>query len=127
MLTENDIEFMKNNRSEILANRTEPITIIHLVPGAEDPFTGEPTGVVEQPEVVGVTWKEYSTVANGDRSIIGGVELMQNDVKVSIPSTTTLGDVERVVRKGVSYSLIAIDEKGIGETNRYECVARQVV
>jgi hypothetical protein len=126
MLTEQDIAFIKSNRSEILANRTEPVKIIHIVPGAVDPWTGEPTGDTESPEIVEVVWKEYSTVANGDRDVIGGVELMQNDIKVTIPSTATLGDVERIIRQGVVYSLIAIDEKGLGDPNRYECVARQV-
>ncbi|MBW3113490.1 hypothetical protein KYJ26_16675 [Bacillus sp. MCCB 382] len=126
MLTEQDIEFIKSNRSEILANRTEPVTLIHIVPGAEDPWTGESTGDTQSPEIVEVVWKEYSTVANGDRDVIGGVELMQNDIKVTIPSTATLGDVERIIRQGVAYELIAIDEKGLGDPNRYECVARQV-
>jgi hypothetical protein len=126
MLTEQDIAFIKSNRSEILANRTEPVKIIHIVPGAVDPWTGEPTGDTESPEIVEVVWKEYSTVANGDRDVIGGVELMQNDIKIMIPSTTTLGDVERIMRQGVAYELIAIDEKGLGGQNRYECVARQV-
>jgi hypothetical protein len=126
MLTEQDIAFIKSNRSEILANRTEPVKIIHIVPGAVDPWTGEPTGDTESPEIVEVVWKEYSTVANGDRDVIGGVELMQNDIKITIPSTTTLGDVERIMRQGVAYELIAIDEKGLGDPNRYECVARQV-
>ena len=126
MLTEEDIEFIKANRSEILANRTEPVTLVHLVPGEKDPWTGESTGDTESPEIVEVVWKEYSTVANGDRDVIGGVELMQNDIKVSIPSTATLVDVERIIRQGVAYELIAIDEKGLGDPNRYECVARQV-
>lgn len=126
MLTNDDINTIKLDRSELTANRTEPITLIHVVEGAKDTFTGEPT-TMETPEIVGVIWKEYSTVANGDRSVIGGVELLQNDVKVTIPSTATLSDVTRIERLGVAYKLLTVDEKGIGGLNRYECVARQMV
>lgn len=126
MLTEHDIEFIKNTRSDIIANRTEPITLIHEVDGGSDPYTGEPISGVPTLEEVDVIWKEYSTVTNGDRSVIGGIELMQNDIKVTIPAFVTLGDVDIIVHGGTPYSLLAIDAKGLGGTNRFECVARQV-
>jgi len=126
MLTENDIAFIKSNRSELVQNRTESIEIIHVTEGVKDPYTGE-SSMIETPETVDVVWKEYSTVANGDRSVVAGVELQQNDVKVSFNSDVDLSDVTNVIRAEVTYELIAIDEKGIGELNRYECIARQVV
>jgi len=126
MLTENDIAFIKSNRTEITQNRTESIEIIHVAEGEKDPYTGEST-TTETSETVSVVWKEYSTVANGDRSIVAGVEIRQDDVKVTFDSSVDLSDVERVVRGGLPFELIAIDEKGIGETNRYECVARRVI
>jgi len=126
MLSKSDVEWIKSNRTEITESRTESIEIIHVTEGGEDPYTGETT-TTETPETVDVVWKEYSTVANGDRSVVAGVELQQNDVKVSFNSDVDLSDVTHVIRQGVKYELIAIDEKGIGEINRYECVARQVV
>jgi hypothetical protein len=126
MLTNDDIAFIKSNRTDILASRTESIEIIHVIEGAKDPYTGE-SSTTETPETVFVVWKEYSTVANGDRSVVAGVEIRQDDVKVTFDSSVDLSDVERVERGGIFFELIAIDEKGIGETNRYECVARRVV
>lgn len=127
MLTESDKAFIRNNRDEMLEGRTEPITLIHVTSGEPDPYTGEATGANETTEIVDAVWKEYSTVANGDRSVIGGVELRQDDVKVTIGSTVILSDVLHVIRDGIKFELIAIDEKGIGGTNRYECVARRVI
>jgi hypothetical protein len=125
MLMEHDVEFIKNNRSEITANRTEPITLVRVVEGTPDPFTGEPS-TTETREIVNAVWKEYSTVANGDRSVVGGVELRQDDVKVTFDSSVDLSGVNKVERKSVSFTIVAIDEKGIGATNRFECVARRV-
>lgn len=126
MLTNDDIAFIKSNRTELVNNRTESIEIIHVTEGAKDPYTGE-SAVTETLETVSVVWKEYSTVANGDRSIVAGIELRQDDVKVTFDSAVNLSDVKRVIRGGIDFELIAIDEKGIGETNRYECVARRVI
>ena len=126
MLTENDIAFIKSNRSELVQNRTESIEIIHVTEGEKDTYTGE-SSTTETSETVNVVWKEYSTVANGDRSVVAGVEIRQDDVKVTFDSSVDLSDVERVIRGGLPFELIAIDEKGIGETNRYECVARRVI
>lgn len=126
MLTNDDVNWIKSNRTELIQNRTESIEITHVTEGDKDPYTGEATNT-ETLETVSVIWKEYSTVANGDRSVVAGVEIRQDDVKVTFDSSVDLSDVKRVVRGGISFELIAIDEKGIGETNRYECVARRVI
>lgn len=125
MLTEHDIEFIKNNRSEITANRTEPITLVHVTKGETDPYTGE-SSETETREIVQAVWKEYSTVTNGDLTVIGGVELRQDDVKVTFDSSVDLSDVKVVEREGAEFNIVAIDEKGIGATNRLECVVRRV-
>lgn len=126
MLNETDVSWIKSNRTELVASRTESIEIIHVIEGEKDPYTGE-SSAIEASETVNVVWKEYSTVANGDRSIVAGIEIRQDDVKVTFDSSVNLADVERVIRGGLPFELIAIDEKGIGETNRYECVARRVI
>lgn len=125
MLTEHDIEFIKNNRSEITANRTETITLVHVTKGESDPYTGESTET-ESREIVEAVWKEYSTVTNGDLTVIGGVELRQDDVKVTFDSSVVLSDVKVIERDGADFTIVAIDEKGIGVTNRLECVVRRV-
>jgi hypothetical protein len=123
MLTEQDIAFIKANRSEILANRTEPVTLVHTIPGAEDPWTGEST-VEGFSEVVDAVWSE--STGKNERDYFGGIVLLENDVVVSFEPTVNLTDVEHVIRQNKTYELVAIDERGIGEINRYETVARLV-
>jgi hypothetical protein len=124
MLSQSDIEFMKNNRSELLQNRTETITVIRAVDGGSDPYTGEPT-VTEATELIDVVWKEVSTIANGERDVVNGVELQTGDVQVTFDIAVDLSSVSQVERAGVKYSLVTIDEKGIGAVNRRECIARR--
>lgn len=124
MLSQNDIEWIKSNRSAITESRTESIVLLREVAGEPDPFTGEGTSTIVR-ETADVIWKEYSTVANGDRTVIGGVELLQDDVKVTFDASANLTGVYEVERQGEAFSLVAIDEKGIGGLNRYECVARR--
>jgi hypothetical protein len=126
MLTQADIDLIKATRAELVANRTEPVTLLVAEPGAVDPYTREPVVAVRE-EVVDAVWSEYSTVANADRSVVSGVELRQDDVKVTFNDDVDLTHVKHVKRNGVRFELIAIDEKGIGAVNRYECVARRVV
>lgn len=125
MLTNDDINLIKANRAELTQGRTESVTLIGETKTGEDPFTKEP---ITTPFEISadVVWKEYSTVSNGDRSIVAGVELRQDDVKVTFASSVDLTDVTRVYRGGIAFELIAVDEKGIGGINRYECVARRV-
>lgn len=127
MLTQDDVNWIKSNRSELVQNRTESITILKPQIGGTDPYTNEPIELAPLPIVVQAVWKEYSTVSNGDRSVVGGVELRQDDVKVTFDSSVDLVGVKIVQRDSIDFELIATDEKGIGETNRFECVARRVV
>jgi hypothetical protein len=123
MLTNEDIEFIKSNRSEIIANRTESITVVHAIVSGEDPYTGEST-VEEFSEIVDVIWSE--STGKNERDYFGGIEVLENDVVVSFDPTVNLTDVEHIVRQNKKYEIVAIDERGIGEINRYETVARLV-
>ncbi|WP_141431906.1 hypothetical protein [Bacillus sp. 03113] len=125
MLTQSDIEFIKANRAEITQNRTDSITLVRMVAGEPDPYTGEPT-VGESTELIDVIWKEYSTVANGERSVINGVELIAGDVQVTFELTVDLLNVIRIEKNDVNYSIVTVDEKGLGEVNRRECVVRRL-
>jgi hypothetical protein len=126
VLTNDDINFINANRAELTQGRTESIFLIKPVIIGTDPFTNEPIESEPEKIPVDVVWKEYSTVSNGDRSVIGGVELRQDDVKVTFNSSVDLSDINEVERSEAKFTLIAVDEKGIGGLNRYECVARRV-
>ncbi|MGM0836041.1 MAG: hypothetical protein ACQEV7_07780 [Bacillota bacterium] len=125
MLTQNDIEIMKANRSELLANRTELVTLVTLTETGSDPFTGEP--ITEETRLdVEAVWKKVASIANHDRSLVEGIELQAGDYRVSFNYDVPIANITTVERNGESYTLIAVDEKGIGEINRYECIARRV-
>jgi hypothetical protein len=125
MLTENDVTWIADNRSDITASRTESITLTHTTEGAADPYTGEPA-VTTTLETVYAVWKEFKAASDGDIRIIGGIELRAGDVAVTLPSTTVMTDITKITRGGADYALIAYDERGIGGKNRYECVVRRV-
>lgn len=124
MLSQSDIDWIKSNRAEVTESRTELVDLIRQVAGEPDPYTGE-ANTSETRETVSAVWKEYSTVANGDRDVIGGVELRQDDVKVTFDADVDLVGVNAVERQGVAFTIVSIDEKGIGGRNRLECVARR--
>lgn len=137
MLTEHDIAWMRSNREEITENRTVPVVLLRTLPGEEDPYTGEfadeyvgnyaMTSTMYAEETVQAVWKEYSSVANTDRSVIGGVELQQDDVQMTLDYSVDMTGVERVRYEGVEFEIVTVDRRGIGENNRFECVVRQVV
>lgn len=124
MLSQSDIEFIKSNRSELLQNRTETITVVRAINGGVDPYTNEPI-ITNSSESVAVDWKEVSTVANGERDVVNGVELQTGDVQVTFDSSVDLSDVIRLERLGLAFEIVTIDEKGIGAVNRRECIARR--
>lgn len=125
MLTADDVAWIKLNRAEITANRTENITLTHVTDGAKDPYTGEPSQTITTGTVDAV-WKEIRALRDGDLRIIGGIELRVGDVVVTLPPNTVIADISKITRGGVDYRLIAYDERGIGGRNRYECVVRRV-
>jgi hypothetical protein len=125
MLSQGDIDFIKANRAEVTEGRTETITVVRAVDGGNDPYTNEPI-LSEKNESADVVWKEVSTVANGERDVVNGVELQTGDVQVTFDITVELSDVIRIEHAGIGYMLVTIDEKGIGEVNRRECIARRL-
>jgi len=115
---------MKANRADIEALRTELVTIVALTQTGSDPFTQEP--ITEETRLtVEAVWKKVASIANHDRSLVEGIELRAGDYRVSFNHDVPIANITTVERNGESYELIAIDEKGIGEINRYECIARR--
>ena len=126
MLSETDRQWIKGNRKEIVEGRTDKITLLKTVCDGKDPITGEPIEK-QVPIEVEAIWKDYSTVSNTDRSVIGGVELQKGDVKITFSIDVDLTDVKQVYKtEGDLYEILTIDEKGLGLLNRSECLARKV-
>jgi hypothetical protein len=125
VLSQSDIDFIKANRAELTEGRTETITVVRAVSGGSDPYTNEPINT-EASESIAVIWKEVSTVANGERDVVNGVELQTGDVQVTFDAEFDLSDVIRLERSGLTFEIVTIDEKGIGAVNRRECIARRM-
>jgi hypothetical protein len=125
MLTQDDASWIKLNRAEITEGRTETIMVVRAVDGGNDPYTNESINM-EASESVSVIWKEVSTVANGERDVINGIELQNGDVQITFDAAINLSDVFRVERGGISFKIVTSDEKGIGVINRLECIARRL-
>jgi hypothetical protein len=124
MLSQSDIEWIRANRAEITEGRTELVEIVRLIDGEPDPYTGE-VNASEIRESVSVVWTEISTVSNGDRDVVNGIELCQDDVQLTFEPDVDLTGVKTIEREGVSFTIFAVDEKGIGTVNRRECFARR--
>lgn len=131
MLTEQDIEFMRNNRKEITHNRQTLITIAYEGAGTVDEITGEVIGGKEERRDVMSVVTEISTVADSgiERQIIGGVAVEKGDVWLSI-SFDDIADIADKIDKlrydGVWYAVMASDKKGIGAINRVEVLGRVI-
>lgn len=125
MLTQDDVAWIRENRAEITAARTESVTIIHETETGKDPYTGEPIMGMSS-ETVAVVWKDIAALSAGDLQIIGGVALEVGDVRMTLPPDIDVSTTTLVQRDGVDYRIVAYDERGIGGKNRYECVVRRV-
>ena len=130
MLTNEDIEWMKANRSEVIAERTEPVTLVKIST-EKDPYTNEPIETGEPTKLtVQATWEEVSAVATIKDFVIEyptGVELRRDNVLVAFDASVDVNDYDYLERKGIRYDFLSINEKGIGDINRYECVVRRSV
>jgi hypothetical protein len=126
VLTEHDIEFIKANRRELIANRTLKIIVKYKDVNERDPFTGEPIGDPESTREVDAVVTEVS--AGEDREYIGGVEVLSGDLRISV-AIELIADIAdklvALVHDGKEYEILAYDKKGIGERNRYELLARR--
>ncbi len=123
MLTDNDLDFIRNNRADVIQNRTEPVTLTHESGGNGDPyFPEEPT---TSTEVVYVVWSEQT--GSDEIKYVNGVEVREDDAVVSFDLSVTLSDVTNVKRNATDYKIVAYDGVGIGGATRYEALVRRVV
>lgn len=125
MLNDYDIEYMRQTRSEIIANRTTKINVKYSDVTERDPFTGEPIGESEVTRQVDAVVTEISTGV--DRDLDGGIEVQTGDLNVSI-SIDLIADIAdkitAILYDSKNYEILALDKKGIGIDNRYEIIAR---
>lgn len=127
MLTNDDVLWIKGNRTEITQNRTTAITLVFTVQGAVDEWTGE---VTETRKTVGVDAVVTEISTGVDRDLFAGVEVEKGDIQVAI----TIDDIgandadtlDVITYDGKDYAVLAVDKKGIGVDNRYEVLGREV-
>jgi hypothetical protein len=125
VLNSNDIDLIKANRAELEALRTTPVILERKALTGHDPYTGEPINTVTTENVQAVV-KGFHGQVGGERLIVNGVEIQSGDVQMTFNHTINLVGVQYVIHDGKKYALVSVQPKGIGGTNRYECVARKV-
>jgi hypothetical protein len=129
LLTPEDIEFMRNTRAEVVANRQSTITLKYADGGEADPITGEVIsgGTMEKPTVGVVT--EISSQVKIDRYLESGVEVEKGDIWFSV-AIGELAEIYEAISSveydGKTYEVISKDKKGIGQRNRAEFVGRLI-
>lgn len=131
MLTRQDIEFIKANRKEIVANRTHKVTLMYESVIEEDEWTNEPT-VEETPIDVDAVVTEISSSSGAgvDIQIVSGVVVEKGDIMIYVgfdvlPTDFKIDNVKSVVYYGKTYALMSHDRKGLGDDNRYVILARE--
>ncbi|MBM7600428.1 hypothetical protein JOC34_002819 [Virgibacillus halotolerans] len=146
MLTNEDIEFMKQTRKEVVKNRRHDITIYWEIDGEKDPWTGEPLEPTTDDKVVKSVVTEITAINKGaNRLIINGIEVEEGDIQfsisiediVSIPyfmrvdfaddEYDIFGDVKNITYDEREYTVLAQSKKGIGERNRVEFLGRRTI
>lgn len=134
MLTQKDIEMMKEWRKELVHNRQETVTII-VQTFEEDWLTGEETSTETPLEVQSVVTERTSRTAS--ELVLGdGAELREGDLwfsvsmdeltRVGLSSTEDFDSIGYVLHRDRRYRVTAWDRKGIGEPNRLEFLGKVV-
>jgi hypothetical protein len=129
LLTHEDIEFIRQTRSDVVANRQSPITLIYADGGEVDPITEEVIGGDTKSKPTFGVITEISSQVKIDRYLENGVEVEKGDLWFSV----AIGELADIYEKitsvtyiGKSYEVISKDKKGIGERNRAEFVGRLI-
>lgn len=130
MLLKSDIEFMKQNRAELVHNRTDSVILHHKEVTGVDPFTGDET-TEPRKETVQATWRLYISQSPGtdDRTIVNGTVATVGDAFAKFDLDVDLSDVDTIthVDSGTDWRIKGIDKVGIGEPNRQYVLLGRVV
>lgn len=132
MLTEEDIEFMKQTRKEVIHNRIRKITFILESESKRNKLIGAIETVEKSVEVLSVVTDRTSRVA-AERRIREQAQIEEGDIwfSVSVEQLEQAGvtdnkKIKYAIHNGDKYRVVADDPKGIGEYNRYEFVGKRV-
>ncbi|MCQ4363057.1 hypothetical protein KQR54_18330 [Mycobacterium gordonae] len=112
MLTEDDVAFIRANRTEIKQHRTESVT-------AE--YTDGSTGPLN------VIWKEPPSPNGTEARGLGEYTILSNDYAVTLDDSVAVDTLRGLQRGSGRYILTDIDERGLGGLNRYECRAMLIL
>jgi hypothetical protein len=124
MLNESDLQYMRTNREALVELRTTPVTLERQTVTGTVPYTGEPITTVNADTVMAIV-KGFTGQVGGERLFVNGVAIESGDVQMTFNYTTDLNGVQAVWHDGVKYVLFSVQPKGIGYTNRFECIARR--
>ena len=80
MLTQEDIEFIRATRREVVAGRERLITVTYEGKPDRDPFTNEPIqGTGGGTRNVNAVVTEVSSLSKAERILVGGIEAVVGD------------------------------------------------
>lgn len=126
MLHEDDIQFIKDNRTQITQERLETMTLKVRSQGGTDAFTGDPIYTTNNNEVQG-TVRDITSMSSGGNDIgyLDGVQVIAGDAIANFDIDVDLSNVKEVVRRGEVYIIEAVDTIGLGEDNRHHVLMRR--
>lgn len=122
MLTDHDIQHIKENRKQITKHRLTDVLLYKRTEGPVDPFTGDPT-FEDTEEAAKGTWTSLISQSGGEGEIQfdNGVHVVTDDVIFNLDIEYDVEGLSEVthVETGDTYAVKAIDQKGIGAANRH--------
>lgn len=130
MLTDADIDFMRNTREEITKKRERLVTLTYTE-GVIDEYTGEIVEgrPIERTVSAVVTELSSSSSAGAERYMENGIKYETGDIwlSVDIDFIRDIADkMTQVSHDEKDYTILATDKKGIGKRNRYEILGRLI-
>jgi len=128
VLTDADIELMRETSREIKKKRERPVTVIYM-DGEVDEYTGEIIGDGPVEREVSAVVTEVSSLTNSgvERYTEGGIKYEKGDIwlSIDIDLVADIADkMERIKYDGQDHMILAADKKGIGKRNRIEVLGR---
>jgi len=128
MLTDKDLEFIRENRKQITQLRTVPVIIFR--PGVSediDPLTGEVLST-ETEEVAEATWSNITSAGAGsdDITMVGGVVAEAGDALADFDIAVNMTGVSYVQHEGQRWRVRSMDSIGLGVPNRHYVLLRRV-